>query len=256
MCRQPGLITSPRSVLTLSWATVGIEKGQSANNCPLSVLVDQGLASPLRVSYSYGSTQEAQAAWPSSKSSSLSNILPAPFSQALPSLDSPMQVQQESEDAAVIVQHGDNVVSKRKELHQPGHCEHCSACPQPLLQQSSHIQDWGHLGGPGSVRGWGKPSNTIAVRLLPAPSLPAPPFTWLPVPSPDGCLGLPPLAPVPYSPVRPLRVQTAAPSLPPLHRTPIPAPQPGRRWTRWLGSGRRGEDPAGRVGAGALRVGA
>ena len=179
MCRQPGLITSPRSVLTLSWATVGIEKGQSANNCPLSVLVDQGLASPLRVSYSYGSTQEAQAAWPSSKSSSLSNILPAPFSQALPSLDSPMQVQQESEDAAVIVQHGDNVVSKRKELHQPGHCEHCSACPQPLLQQSSHIQDWGHLGGPGSVRGWGKPSNTIAVRLLPAPSLPAPPFTWL-----------------------------------------------------------------------------
>ena len=96
-----------------------------------------------------------------------------------------MQVQQESEDAAVIVQHGDNVVSQGKELHQPGHREHCSAGPQPLLQQSPHIQDRGHLAGPASVsgwvspRGWGKPSNAIALPLLPAPSLPEPPITWL-----------------------------------------------------------------------------
>nr|CAI9712822.1 unnamed protein product [Rangifer tarandus platyrhynchus] len=40
------------------------------------------------------------------------------------------------------------------------------------------------------------------------------------------------------------------------HRPPIPAPQPGRQCTRRLGSGRRGEDPAGSMGAGALRVGA
>lgn len=69
-------------------------------------------------------------------------------------LYSPMHTQQEGKDAPVIVQQGDNVISKGKELHQPGHSKHCPAGPQPLLQQSSHIQDRRDLGEPVSVSDW------------------------------------------------------------------------------------------------------
>lgn len=75
-------------------------------------------------------------------------LTPESFRQALALLHSPVQAQQENEDVPVIVQQGNNMVSKGEELHQPGHGEHRPAGLQPSLQQSPHIQDRRDLEGP------------------------------------------------------------------------------------------------------------